>query len=79
MEHQAEILIPVPSPVNGVIIVGAQTISYHACKLGISSKSIAMHTTAMNTYGIVNDVCTQNDELCDVCCGGLITSFCFLA
>lgn len=56
VEHQADLLVPVPPPYKGVIVVGAQTISYHSTRPGSSGKSIAMYNKPMTTYAMIGGV-----------------------
>eukprot|EP00743_Colponemidia_sp_Colp-15_P005247 GILK01005646.1.p1 GENE.GILK01005646.1~~GILK01005646.1.p1 ORF type:complete len:1143 (+),score=205.41 GILK01005646.1:93-3431(+) len=51
VEGGASLLIPLPLPLGGVIIIGEQTISYHS---GTNFKSIGMKTTNIKTFGFVD-------------------------
>lgn len=53
VEEKANLLIPVPSPTNGVIIVGESTISYFPTGTG-KVQSVAMQKTQILTYSVVD-------------------------
>jgi DNA damage-binding protein 1 len=54
VETSASIIIPVPSPKGGIIIIGEQTITYHSGGRN-SFKSISMKTTVVKSYGKVDE------------------------
>lgn len=52
VEHGAHLLIPVPSPTNGVIVVGETTVTYLS---GTGSvQSVAIEGTHIVTYGMID-------------------------
>jgi len=52
VEHGASLLIPVPSPTNGVILVGQTTITYLSGTGNV--QSVAIQQTQIRTYGSIN-------------------------
>lgn len=52
VEHGAKLLIPVPSPTNGVIIVGETTITYLSGTGNV--QSVAIQHTQICSYGAIN-------------------------
>jgi DNA damage-binding protein 1 len=52
VEHGARLLIPVPSPTNGVILVGETTITYLSGTGNV--QSVAMQNTQICSFGIIN-------------------------
>ena len=52
VEHGARLLIPVPSPTNGVILIGETTISYLSGSGDV--QSVAMQSTQICAYGTIN-------------------------
>ena len=51
VDQNATILIPVPKPLGGALIVGVHSITYHD---GASERSIKMKPAEMQCYGIID-------------------------